>query len=128
MGRIDEVQKKLKDLVGVHRLQAVAYGKNGNGLFKLDGITYEAVCDEDDGYRSYMDDLAIVDDMPKMFDIPVLVLFEDPWHDDRIEILDNRNKRLVLNVGTKDIDDYYPCYVFDYHPENIFENKETKHA
>lgn len=128
MARIDEARKKLKELAGEHRLQAVAYGKDGNGLFKLDGITYEAVCDEDDGYRSYMDDLTIVKDIPQMFDIPVLVSFEDAWHDDRIEILDRRNKLLVLNVGTKDLDDYYPCYVFDYHPENIFENKDANHA
>lgn len=109
--------------MGEHTLQAVAYGQDGNGLFRLDNVTFEAVCDPDDGYRSYMDELKVVDTIQKMYDIPVLVSYEDDYDDTRVELRDRRNGKLILNVGTKDVTDYYPCYVFNYIPENIFENE-----
>lgn len=117
-------EKKMADLAGTYVLQAVAYGKDGNGLFTLNGTTYEAVCDEDDGYRSYLECLKIVDTIPKQYDVPVLIVYVDDAHDTRIEITDVRNGELVLEVGTKDLDDYYPSYLFRYTPENIYENKE----
>lgn len=118
-----ENEKAFKALVGEHTLQAVAYGQDGNGMFRLDDVTFEAVCDPDDGYRSYMDELKVVDTIPKMYDIPVLVSYEDDFDDTRIELRDRRNGKLILNVGTKDVTDYYPSYVFNYIPENIFENE-----
>ena len=119
----DEVGKMMKRLVGEHLLTAVAYGKDGNGVFKLDGVTFEAVEDPDDGYRSYMDELKIANAIPDMYEIPVLVSLDDEGDHNIIEMRDRRNGKTVLIVGTEDVTDYYPCYVFDYQPKNIFENQ-----
>ena len=108
--------------VGEHVLNAVMYGENGNGVFSIDGVTYEAVEDPDDGYRSYLDEIKVTKPVKKMYEVPVVVEFNDP--DDKYELVfrDKRNQKTILSLGTNYIDDYYPSYFFDYTPQNIFEN------
>lgn len=67
----------LKELCGIHVLSGIEVGMReverygckecANYIkFTLDGITYLAVEDPSDGYRSYMDDLEIVDETCKI--------------------------------------------------------------
>ena len=54
----------LESLCGIHTLSAVEYGHSDDGqselfYFTLDGITYCAEEDPDDGYRSAMGSLTI---------------------------------------------------------------------
>ena len=123
---VAEVRKMLEELVGDHILSAVAYGKDGNGIFKLDGVTLEVVVDEDDGCRSYMDELKITKEIPDMYEIPVFAAMCENADHDLIEMRDKRNGKTVLTFGTKELSDYYPSYVFDYQPQNIFENNEVE--
>lgn len=111
--------------VGEHILNAVLYGENGNGIFSLDGVAYEAVEDPDDGYRSYMDEIRVIKPVEKMFEIPVVVAYIDKDDKDELVFRDSRNGKTVLSLGTDRLDDYYPFYFFDYTPQNIYENGET---
>jgi hypothetical protein len=108
--------------VGEHILNAVLYGKNGNGVFSLDGVAYEAVEDPDDGYRSYMDEIKVIAPVEKAFEVPVVVEYINKDDKDELVFRDSRNGKTVLSLGTDCLDEYYPLYFFDYTPQNIYEN------
>lgn len=38
---------------------------------------------------------------------------------DILELIDIANGKVVLACGTRNTDDYYPCYVAGFHPENM---------
>lgn len=124
---------QLKDLVGKHIFQGIEVGKakpvqedwshlqEVNYIaFRLDGVTYRAYENECDGYRSYCEDLEIVEDIPKtkLPDIEVLCVYDDGFND-VIHLLDVVTGKTVLSVGTNDYDDYYPYCVMEYYPENL---------
>lgn len=98
-----------------------------NNEFKLGRTVYEALEDEDDGYRSCLKDVHEVSGSKGIF-------FKRPLARVRVEETDTRTSdygqsfdgwRLVdvedghvwLVVGTDNFDDYYPCFTFDYHPK-----------
>lgn len=126
---------KLKDLAGAHTLSGVDYifdDHFGNRvLFCLDGITYEAVENPDDGYRSYMEELVISDKecenkFPKQDVMCEWSCENDRFFggdDDILSINDMITKKLVLKIGTQDVTDYYPACVMEYHPENMACNR-----
>lgn len=112
----------IESFVGEHVLNAVQYGENGNGIFSLDGASYEVVEDPDDGYRSYLDEIKVIEPVREMYSIPVFVVpIEDP---DKVGIVfvDKRSEKPILTFGTDYYESYYPCYFFDYTPQNIAEN------
>lgn len=97
--------------------------------FRLDGVVYEAIEDESDGYRSAMDEIRVVDTpMINAFQ-PVEVVAIDPGDSDRdcVSFCDTVTGKGVLEVGTDFSDDYYPCFVASYQPENMLSNQE-RHA
>lgn len=107
-------------------------GKNVRSvcLFNLDGITYKATENPDDGYRSYCDALEVSDKLPKYF-IPGgnLVMCsmkenEDWAENDVLVIKDFKNGKEILRVGTAYVNDWYPCCVFEYNPENMSCNEK----
>lgn len=124
----------LLDLVGIHIMTGIETGTvkikgqwyskdNCNYVkFKLDGITYMAVEDPDDGYRSCCRDLEIVNEECKM---------RDDFHDsiggteenDILEFYDVGNNQMFMAVGTGNTNDYYPYFVFEYTPETLCCNK-----
>ena len=128
---------ELKDLVGKHILQGIELGTEPNPgdwndfeqrnfiLFRLDNVTYKATEDPDDGYRSYMNELRIVEDViPRVIlpDIEVVgcMLTDSKWEiNDIIEFHDAKNGKCVLAIGTGNTYDYYPYCVLEYKPENL---------
>lgn len=100
-------------------------------LFNLDGITYKAGEDPDDGYRSYCSSLEIFDKLPKYFipggNLVVCSMEEIPPHEinDILVIRDFKNGKTILRVGTDYSVSWYPCCRFEYYPENMSCN-ETK--
>lgn len=110
-------------------------------LFCIDGVTYGAYIDPDDGYRSY----GVIDkvtDCKCQYTFPpqrVMVKNEeiagkihykdDDYEWDRYEskklirITDAVNGKEVLVVGTDYSEDYYPYAIFHYTPENLEVNK-----
>ena len=129
----------LQSLCGLHKLSGV--GRRGKRcdeyawrasinqfFFTLDGVTYAATEDENDGYRSCMDKLEILDEKPViMFDpIDVVCHMQKDDNSDILEMIDIRNGKTVLLVGTDYYDSYYPCFINEWIPENLAVNVDKE--
>lgn len=131
---------KLKDLVGNHLMTGIETGtvkrncgwdkslNNCNYVkFRLDGVTYIAIEDPEDGYRSCCEELKIVDEECKTALPAILVeckmredAYTNSWCEEKnniLEFYDVANKQMFMAVGTGNIDDWYPYFVFEYTPE-----------
>lgn len=134
---------ELTDLVGEHLLDAVDFSNEriktwGDEFetcsvirFRLDGIVYTAMEDPVDGYRSHMKEITISEgNMANTFS-PIKVLGRhriDGTHgdkDDVLELIDVITGKTVLEVGTKNTDDYYPCFVANFNPAAMAVNGST---
>lgn len=96
-------------------------------LFILDGITYEAAEDPCDGYRSWAT-ITETDKKCRFTFLPQeVILIEDENNKDHdyVKMYDANNGKLILRIETDYFDSYYPCAIYEYHPENmkINENK-----
>lgn len=132
---------ELRNLVGIHIMTGIETGTvkrkswwsgedNCNYVkFKLDGATYMAVEDPDDGYRSCCRELEIVDEECRTSLPNILVeckmrgnFYNDIWGtetNDILEFYDVGNNQMFMAVGTGNTNDYYPYFVFEYMPEAL---------
>ena len=121
---------ELKNLEGEHMFSGVDYtsGKDGeiNILFCLDGVTYIAEEDPDDGYRSYMKELRESETQCKNTFEPERVFCDylniSGYFGNDSDILIIKNPytgNIILKIGTEDVSDFYPSCVMEYHPENM---------
>ena len=93
------------------------YGANCN-QFKLGSIVYEVVEDEQDGYRSSMGALLIVENPTGIFSRNyIAMVFLRESCSQRYEVVDVEDGHVWLTFGTNDYDDYYPYFVFDPQPK-----------
>lgn len=116
------------ELAGDHMLSGVdsaavpaGYGDTVDCInFVLDGMTYSAVEDPSDGYRSYLsylvqtDELAVLNTFP-----PIAVRVEatpEGGYWEGLRFYDAANGALVLEIGTSNADDYYPSCVMYWNP------------
>ena len=95
--------------------------------FTLDGVTYKAIENPDDGYRSYMEELEVSDRTPinSFHGVGVVCSMKENTeyeNNDILVIRDAHNGKTILEIGTENYDDYYPCCQFVYHPENMMCN------
>lgn len=98
------------------------YGVDVNA-FKLGGSVFEAMENADDGYRSMLDTVSTKTDPSGC------IFFKRALAKVRVEVVDEANYfsgyRLVdvadghvwLRLGTNLMDDYYPCFAFEYQPK-----------
>ena len=131
---------ELTDLVGLHTLTAVSmdppatvahFAPDASVInFELDGVSYTAVEDPSDGYRSSMDVL-IKGAARYQLEFPPCQVFcyteSTDYFDPRPDILTMRDVvtgKIVLQVGTYYADDYYPTFVARWMPENMAANQE----
>ena len=128
-------QMELSDLVGMHELSGVdttteevveTYRTETVDVvrFVLDGKTYKATEDPDDGYRSYLKDITVCDEAVANNFPPQKVLGKmkdnSPHRScDVIQFVDVVTGKVVLEVGTDNSDDYYPWCVLSWQPENL---------
>lgn len=128
-----------ESLIGEHVLDAVDYGNvqkeewSGHWedcqtlAFRLDGKVYVAVEDPSDGYRSMMSEFveSYNTTMKNEF-APCRVLArmkaDDYGRNDTLELIDLKTGLVVLEVGTDNYDDYYPCFVANFAPQNMAVN------
>lgn len=126
---------ELKDLAGNHILSGIEVGQKTveryfyqeacNYIkFTIDGTTYMALEDPDDGYRSYMHELEIVEEpckikLPNIFVCCHMRGNGDYENNDILVFVDFENKKEILEIGTGNYDDYYPYCVLNYYPENM---------
>lgn len=124
----------LDDLVGEHLLSGIAHGALGDSAtisFTLDGRTFTAVQDPEDGYRSCMRSFypEPVNSTCKVqfLSIRVLARMVPDKSSKILELIVIETGKTVLEVGTRDIDDYYPCWVGNWFPENLPVNQVDAH-
>jgi len=95
--------------------------------FVLDGKTYEAAENPEDGYRSSLGYLVESDEKVSNLFYPheVIGKLGDMYRDnsDVLEFYDVSTKELVLAVGTNNNDDYYPSCIMEWYPENLELNR-----
>ena len=102
---------------------------DSNGIrFRLDGAVYTAVENPDDGYRSSMEKIFVTLDikMKNVFPPIKVVVKKKPnskyQSNDTLVLIDKQTKKVVLEVGTDNIADYYPSFVAAFFPENMITN------
>ena len=125
---------ELKDLVGEHLLSGFdtaieppkdTWSEEAEVIrFVLDGITYKAIEDPSDGYRSYLQELEVTDEKITNTFEPQKVIGKMKDNDtysvnDTIQFIDAVTGKIVLEVGTDNTDDYYPYCVMNWSPENL---------
>ena len=131
----------LQSLVGEHELSGVDrdviqvprwYGEETEPAealrFVLDGVTYEAVEDPGDGYRNSMEGCYVTETPVKNTFAPVKVIGR--WRtesqysgtDEVLELIDAANGKVILEVGTSNVDDYYPGFEATWTPEDMAVN------
>jgi len=131
----------LESLIGKHFLSGVEMGSmpkeneydyaDPNTVdFILDGKTYSAIEDPNDGYRSCMADFVVNREGVKVKNIfPKVAVFcrmaDDGEYEtnDILEFIDMVNGKTVLRIGTANTEDYYPCFIGTWTPENLNVNK-----
>ena len=125
-------ENKLTKLVGKHILSGVEIGIDTFKIwdedeqcnyikFTLDGVTYMAIENPDDGYRSCMEKL-IIATHPCGTTIPdteVVGRMDPDNKDSLITFIDCGTGKDVLCVGTDYGDSYYPSFVYSWFPENL---------
>lgn len=131
---------ELEDLPGVYLLSGVQFGTTRvtadyddevaqQILFILDGETYAATEDPNDGYRSSLGYISRVNhDVINRFP-PVRVAAvlrseapDDNYAHDIVDFVDLCTLKVVMSIGTDNTDDYYPWFVAAFHPENLSVN------
>lgn len=125
---------ELSDLVGKHELSGVDTSVADSGFYEdasyivfiMDGVTYKAIEDPNDGYRSMMDKLFVCDDKVSNTFYPQVVTGHLSSDGDSIEFRDIDNGLIVLELGTDNSDSYYPSFVMCFTPENFEINRMAK--
>ena len=134
---------ELKSLCGGHVLTGVdrlpIKGEEIRGCedsqvlnFTLDGKTYTACEDPQDGYRSRMKYLRVsesptVNTFPPVKVVGNMRKGSDYYSEnDVLELRDFYTGDVVLAVGTANIDDYYPYWVGEFSPEKMSVNRERE--
>jgi len=137
---------ELKAFIGEHVLDAVDFDEESVKAeygdyyencsvcrFRLDGNVYVAVEDPEDGYRSCLREIKIMPDATMKNVFPEGKVFarhrtegEYSSKDDVIEFIDMTTGEVVLEIGTCDLDDYYPGFVANFNPAAMACNKTPK--
>jgi len=95
--------------------------------FILDGITYSAIENPDDGYRSSMHEIRVTDAVVANT-FPSCAVFVEYMPDDDYGtndvalFKDKITGKTVLEIGTHSSDDYCPSFVGAFHPEAMAVN------
>lgn len=90
--------------------------------FKLNETVFEAVEDPDDGYRSYLGSVEVIDSDGIFFSQPLstvkIVSFDEKF-DYGYRLIDAEDGHIWLEIGTGDYNDYYPYFIFYYKPKSL---------
>ena len=136
---------QLKDLVGTTILLGCEWGKGditryGNESqtvdiihFQLGPTTYSMYEDPDDGYRSHLSEIKVDQHEIRNTFAPCIVVCthvarqRDAYDNEKaVDILKVRcaeTGKLIIEVGTDNVDDYYPTCVMSFNPENLIHNQ-----
>lgn len=103
----NEIVEKTFKFYGVH-----------DTSFKLGRYVFQAVEDEDDGYRSYLDCVRVIEDENLVFLRRSFANVKIESHNvgefEGFRLVDANTGHVWLKFGTNHTDDYYPYFVFEY--------------
>lgn len=89
-----------------------------NLCFKLGDQIFEAVENEDDGYRSYLGSVEVRDRgdliFPRLSFARVRLEDQSDYNFSGYAIVGVADGHVWLCFGTDNMDDYYPCFTFEY--------------
>lgn len=92
-----------------------------DNCFRLDGVVYEAIEDPDDGFRSMLECVRVVDAGGRpFFATPVArvtVRASAGADSDTWDLVDAEDGHVWLSLGTESTNDYYPWFQFEYSPK-----------
>lgn len=84
--------------------------------FRIGNLTFEAIEDESDGYRSSLSEVKWVEDnLRPTFREDVQITADD----DYFYVTSLITEKVILSIGTDYTDSYYPCFRFGYNPSAI---------
>lgn len=97
--------------------------------FKLGNLIFEAVEDENDGYRSYLDSVVMMPEadstirkrFPKKPIALVKVVVDE---EEFIDIVDTTHNHVWLSIYTDNTCNYYPYFCFTYRPLDLTRFKD----
>lgn len=105
------------------------YDYGDDCLFCIDGVNYLMIEDLNDGYRSNMLDpifteREIVNTFEKQ-EVMIKHREKGSYYGDECDIMEicSMSGDLILEVGTDNIDNWYPSAIFNFFPENMEINK-----
>lgn len=95
------------------------YYHNHLNQFQLGRVIFEALEDENDGYRSSLSHVKVISTSAplrqKLAEIQVQKLKTND--NDLFQLVDTEDSHVWLEFGTNDWDDYYPCFIFNVNPK-----------
>lgn len=136
---------QLKELAGEHLLRWIKMGARNPidkdaecVIFQLDNNAYMVMEDPDDGYRSSARDVVVLGtgiydidgECPISVNERVVVVHHEKgrheWDDvaDILEFVSASTGKVVLTIGTDDLNDYYPCFLAEWAPQNLSANAD----
>ena len=111
--------------VEFHRLiglKASLYYINHMNQFQLGDVIFEVLEDEDDGYRSYMKEVKIIDvnakRKPGDFLDEIIIEVSKKSDFDGFCLKSTTSDHCWLTFGTDNSDDYYPSFTFYFQPKD----------
>lgn len=96
------------------------YYNNQLNCFQLGTILFEALEDEQDGYRSCLKDVVItigVENKDRDYLSNVIIKSINTGYYEGYELVDINDNHVWLDFGTNHNDDYYPIFTFSFHPK-----------
>lgn len=124
----------MQNLTGLHKLSGFDNSIPDkedlqNGVcFILDDRRYQVYEDPDDGYRSYTSGVFEEDvQCANIFEPEyVFVVYDDDSNRFRGLKFYSMDGKLIAKIGTVDYEDWYPCAVLRFYPENLAINKRLQ--
>lgn len=101
---------KFEDLVGKSGILCAVDGFK----FRIGDLTFEAIENPEDGYRSSLQEFKLVENIRPTFRESVMIKMSG----DHFYLI-NELEKAVLTIGTDYADDYYPCFCFNWQPRNL---------
>jgi hypothetical protein len=100
------------------------YHRTESNAFQLGTVLFEVLEDEDDGYRSAMDQVVIRSTQENQMGLLGTVKIEES--EIGYKLTDVEDQHVWLEFGTDHSDDYYPSFVFTFNPRPPVVDKETE--
>jgi len=93
--------------------------------FQLGSVIFEVLEDEEDGYRSSMKDVQVVNKNASKIGLlaEVSIVSFDTGTKHGYRLVDTSDDYVWLEFGTEDYNDYYPCFMFNTYPKPTFEDE-----